>query len=242
MSLSILQSSRSPLYLQVAEILRQRIRKGVWRKDETLPSLNDLMEEFSVAKVTVRQAVKLLEEEGLLSARRGKGTIVTAEPSGRRPLKVETTLQDIVEMYSGDIPDVKNLEDGEQMPPGVIEDGVLADGYYHLKRTHTREGVTYCVISLYIELSVFRESELRFRNELAIPVLFSHPKVKIARARQNMVISKCDMETAQLIDIPLGDPVAEVCRIFFDENDRIVYLANVTYRGDYIRLDMDLRP
>jgi len=240
--MSIFQSSRSPLYLQVTEILRQRIQKGVWRKGDTLPTLNELMEEFSVAKVTVRQAVKLLEEEGLLSARRGKGTIVTAEPSGRRPLKVETTLHDIMEMYSGDVPDVKNLEDGEQMPPDTIEDGVLADGYYHLKRTHARNGITYCVISLYIELGIFRHSELRFRNELAIPVIFSHPMVTIARARQTMVISKCDMETAPLIDIPLGDPVAEVRRIFFDENDRIAYLADVTYRGDYIRLDMDLRP
>jgi len=66
--------------------------------------------------------------------------------------------------------------------------------------------------------------------------------VKIARARQTMVISKCDIETASLIDTPLGDPVAEVQRILYDNQDRIVYLANVIYRGDYIRLDMDLRP
>jgi GntR family transcriptional regulator len=239
---SAFQTTKTPLYLQIAEVLRQRIDKGVWLQGDILPTLNELMVEFSVAKVTVRQAVKLLETEGLLSPQRGRGTVVTAVPSGRRPLKVETTLADLIEMYSGDEPEVINLEEDFSLPPGPIADGTLAERYFHMRRIHSRNGEQYCVISLYIEDSVFLHSEERFRKELVLPVIFSHPLVKIARARQTMVISKCDIETASLIDIPLGDPVAEVQRILYDNQDRIVYLANVIYRGDYIRLDMDLRP
>lgn len=242
MSNQVLQSSRTPLYLQVAEILRQRINRGVWKKDEILPTFDSLMAEFGVAKVTVRQAIKLLEAEGLVLPKRGRGTIVTAVPSGRRPLKVELSMKDILEVYRGDVPNLEHLEDGVQMPDFDAPDGKLGDSYYHLKRIHARDGVRYCVISIFMEETVFRAAEEEYRTRLVLPVLFSRPDLNIVRARQTMIISKCDMETAALIGIGIGDPVAEVRRVLYDENDVAIYLADVIYRGDYIHLDMDLRP
>ena len=237
-----LKNNKVPLYLQIAEVLRQRIDRGVWKNGDTVPTLNALMEEFSVAKVTIRQAVKLLEADGLLAPHRGRGTIVTAEPNLRRPLKVETTLADLIEMYSGDVPEVLNLEEDFSSPSDHPLDGTLAPEYFHMRRIHSRNGERYCVISMYIEKTVFQHSEDRFRNELVLPVLFAHPKVRIARARQKMIISKCGIETAGLINISIGDPVAEMRRVLYDENEVVIYDADVIYRGDYISLDMDLRP
>lgn len=239
---TVLSANRIPLYLQIAEVLRQRVDKGVWRHGDMLPTLNELMAEFEVGKVTVRQAVKLLEAEGILLPQRGRGTMVTGAPKGQRPLKVETTLHDLIDMYSGDKPLVNNLREDNSLPPGTVEDGILAKGYRHLKRTHSRDDIPYCVISVYIDSKVYRLASQRFRTQLALPILFAHPKIHIARARQTMVISKCDIETARLIGIPIGDPVAEVRRILYSPDNRVTYLADVIYRADYIRLDMDLRP
>jgi GntR family transcriptional regulator len=232
----------APLYSQIAEVLRQRIGKGVWSRGETIPTLKELMDEFSVAKVTVRRATKMLEQEGLLAPLRGRGTIVTAEPRKRRPLRVETKLADLIEMYSGDVPEVFNLEEDYSSPIYHLNDGKLADEYFHMRRIHSRDGERYCVISMFIEKSVFLCSEDRFRKELVLPVLFTHPTVEIARARQTMVISKCGIETAGLINICIGDPVAEMRRVLYNANDTVIYLADVIYRGDYISMDMELRP
>lgn len=237
-----LKNNKTPLYLQIAEVLRQRINKGIWARGDTLPTLNELMAEFSVSKVTIRQAVKLLQEGGLLSPLRGRGTIVTADANSRRPLKVKTTLADLIEMYSGDVPEVLNLEEDFSEPVDHLPGDLLADEYFHMRRIHSRNGERYCVISMYIEKSVFQLAEDRFRNELVLPVLFSHSNVQITRARQKMIISKCDFETADLINISIGDPVAELRRVLYDENDVVIYQADVIYRGDYISLDMDLRP
>lgn len=237
-----LKKNKVPLYLQIAEVLRQRIDAGVWAQGAILPSLNTLMAEFSVSKVTVRQAVKLLQEDGLLAPQRGRGTIVTAVPSKRRPLRVETTLADLIEMYSGDVPDVLNLSEDFSSPAEHLAEGQLAEEYFHMRRIHSRNGERYCVISMYIEKSVFLHSEERFRKELVLPILFSLSKPKIARARQKLIIAKCDIETAALINISIGDPVAEIRRVLYDENETVIYHADVIYRGDYIRLDMDLRP
>ena len=49
-----------------------------------LPSIEKLMEEFSVARVTVRQAVRLLSDEGLVSPHRGRGTSINGLPASDR--------------------------------------------------------------------------------------------------------------------------------------------------------------
>lgn len=40
----------------------------------------------------------------------------------------------------------------------------------------------------------------------------------------------------------MGDPVVEVRRVICDVQDRVIYLADVTYRSDFVRLEMDLLP
>ena len=58
--------SRIPLYIQVAAIMRQRIERQQWRPGQKISTLVELEREFEVARVTVRQAVDILRQEGLL--------------------------------------------------------------------------------------------------------------------------------------------------------------------------------
>ena len=75
-----LRQSRSPLYLQIAEILRQDLDRGVWTEGSLLPTISEISEKYAVAKITVRQAMKILEEEGLVESWRGRGTTVLPPP------------------------------------------------------------------------------------------------------------------------------------------------------------------
>lgn len=231
-----------PLYHQVAEIFRQRVYDGTWKPGDILPSLDSLMAEFSVARVTIREAVRLLRDEGLLLPERGRGTVVTQKAIARRPLRVETTMADLIDIYKGDKPNVENIEEGLIQPSISEEEGLLAPSYYHLKRTHMRSDMKYCIISLYIEETVFRRAEEKFRTQLVLPVLYSLENLNIANARQRVTIGKCDIETAELLEYPIGDPVAKVRRLLTKEDNEIVYLADVIYRADCIRFDMDMKP
>jgi DNA-binding GntR family transcriptional regulator len=169
----IFGSTPIPRYVQLADLFRQRVAKGLWPSGSLLPSIEQLMSEFDVARVTVRQAVALLAEEGLVSPQRGRGTFVTGKTGPGRRLRVETTLGDLVTMYRGDQPDHATL---------------------------------------------------------------------IASARQTLTISTADVETAHLIGIAVNAPMAEVRRVLCDAEGTVIYLAEVGYRGDYIHLEMDLKP
>lgn len=65
-----------PLHVQLAAILRARIRDGVWKEGEPLPTEKTLCAEFDVARGTLRQALQKLEAEGYLRREQGRGTFV----------------------------------------------------------------------------------------------------------------------------------------------------------------------
>jgi GntR family transcriptional regulator len=231
-----------PRYVQLADVMRHRIKRGVWARDEVLPSIDQLMQEFDVARVTVRQAIQLLAGEGLLSPQRGRGTFVTAEPGRARRLSVQTTLDDLVEMYRGDTPDLSNIIESQATPILTERDGVPAPSYFHMRRVHSRDGEYYCVVSIFIDERVFNLAPDRFRREVVIPLFASLPGVEIVKAYQTLNISAADVEVAKDLQIPVNAPVAEIRRVFTGPDGAVIYLGEATYRGDYIHLEMDLMP
>jgi DNA-binding GntR family transcriptional regulator len=67
----------TPVYLQVANILRARIESGKLLPDRPVPSESQLEQEFGVARGTARKAIALLRDEGLVVTVRGRGSYVT---------------------------------------------------------------------------------------------------------------------------------------------------------------------
>jgi GntR family transcriptional regulator len=232
-----------PRYAQLADLWRQRIARGTWPQGHRLPSLEELVAEFGVARVTVRQAIDLLAREGLVSPQQGRGTFVTGAPSGRdRSVSVVTTLDELARMYEHTQPRIINVEESAGSPPIAPEDGTAAPGYAFMRRVHLRDGHPYCVINIWLDERIFRKSPQAFRTKTVIPLLKAMKGLRIASARQVLTISSADTEVAGLLELPVNAPVAEVRRVFHDAAGTVIYLAEVTYRGDAIQLEMDLQP
>lgn len=69
-------SNRLPSYLQVYNQLKQDILKGKYKIGEMLPIEGDLEKIFEVSRITIRKAVKLLNEDKLVDVKQGRGTMV----------------------------------------------------------------------------------------------------------------------------------------------------------------------
>lgn len=229
-----------PRYAQVAGALRNRISRGALPRGGAIPTIDQLMAEFGVGRVTVRQAVALLAREGLLSPEQGRGTFVTADPGSQRRLLVETSLADLADVYRGDAPDLEHIIETEAAPRLDASEGRPAAGYVHMRRVHSRDGHRYCLVSIYIARPVFDLAPDRFRRELAIPLLLDLPGVAIGRARQTLDIAAADLDVARALDLAVNAPIAEVRRLFLDPAGTVIYVAEASYRGDYIHLEMDL--
>jgi GntR family phosphonate transport system transcriptional regulator len=69
-----------PLYLQIADELRRNIEEAVFKVGDRLPTENELSERFGVNRHTLRRAMEVLRQEGIVGVERGRGTFVMATP------------------------------------------------------------------------------------------------------------------------------------------------------------------
>jgi DNA-binding transcriptional regulator YhcF (GntR family) len=82
-------------YLQVAQQVRQALRLGLLREGDQLPTVKDVVARLAINPNTVLKAYKELERDGLVAARPGVGTFVTAAPAGVPPAALEPLRRDL---------------------------------------------------------------------------------------------------------------------------------------------------
>ncbi|MEV6598882.1 GntR family transcriptional regulator [Actinoplanes sp. NPDC051346] len=70
-----------PPYLQLAEILAERIERGDLQPNRPIPSESQLVQEFGIARGTVRRAVAVLRERGVVFTVPQRGTYVAPSPA-----------------------------------------------------------------------------------------------------------------------------------------------------------------
>jgi GntR family transcriptional regulator len=230
-----------PLYFQVYETLRRQITDGVWRKGDLIPAIPVLTRQFKVAAITVRQAIRLLQDDGLVLSERGRGTTVIADISAQKPLYLESSVSHLLDIYAGDRPELMTFDEGVAAPPLYPHDMKLASSYYFLTRAHIRDDMRYCLITMYIEETIFRANEAAFREKLALPVLCGMQDEIMARAWQTLRIEKADLSLAAHLKIPHGEPIARVQRFITDARDRLIYFADISYRSDCVQYSMELK-
>lgn len=72
---------RPKLYEQVVEQIKNMIVQGIYKKGDLLPSEKELIEMTGVSRITVREALRLLNEAGVIETHKGKGSFVVVDGS-----------------------------------------------------------------------------------------------------------------------------------------------------------------
>ncbi|HYB11262.1 MAG TPA: GntR family transcriptional regulator [Alphaproteobacteria bacterium] len=232
--------SRVPLYIQLATTLRRRIEEGHWTPGAQISTLEELQEEFEVARVTARQAVDLLQKEGWVRRQQGKGTFVAEGAGDRRWLKLNTTWSSLIETIKGNVPKFLPVSLPVRPPKLNFGDGVPAKDYVYMRSLQSRHRHPYSLVSLHIAEDVFKQDPYGFRTRTALPIVASLPNIQIARARQTLVIGTADPETARLLEVPLNAPTAEAHCVVTNRKGVAIYVADIIYRGDCISIETDL--
>ena len=232
--------SRMPLYLQVAKLMRQKIESQQWRFGEQIPTLDNLVAQFEVSRITLRAALNLLEDNGIIRRTRGVGTFVAKDLSEQRWFKLASSFGELVQAVSTLKIRMLPIESGERASdPAFGFDGNSA-AYERLRRVHYRENTPYCLIDIYLEKRIFQSDPQGFRTAPVVPQLAQRPDINIDQARQVMRITVSDKETASHLNIGVGDPIADVCRVFKDPAGKILYYAHIQYPAQLIQIDTDL--
>src|SRR5690606_16219749 len=125
--------SRAPIYVQVASVMRQRIENNEWAVGDKISTLEELEQEFGVARVTIRQGIEMLRKEGLLESQQGRGTFVSGKPKQDRFLNLATDFESMVsQLHDNAVRRVQaNLDSA---PPEIRQgEGKPAEAYVFIR-------------------------------------------------------------------------------------------------------------
>jgi GntR family transcriptional regulator len=235
-----LRLSAVPLYIQVAAELRRRIESGHWAAGQKISTLEELQAEFGVARVTVRQAVELLEKDGLVRRQQGRGTFVATDVEDTRWLKLDTSFSSLVETLKHNVPKFMPVSAPTAPPRLGPEEGRAAPEYVFLRSVQYRGERAYSVVNVQLAKDIYERDPNAFRRHAALPIVAAMKGVKIASARQTLMIGSADPEIAGLLQVPLNAPTAEARCVVIDRRGIAIYVADIIYRGDCIKLETTL--
>src|SRR6478752_7707263 len=103
-------------YIQLASLFRRRIEAGDWPVAEQTPTVDDLAAECGVARATIRKALDMLEDEGLIERYRAKGTFVRQRPRQQLWCEVATDWSGLLAARDEAVIEVLADERGFQPP------------------------------------------------------------------------------------------------------------------------------
>jgi GntR family transcriptional regulator len=232
-------NSRLPRYLQVASVLRRRIQDGVWQVGDKIATLEQLEREFDVARVTVRQSIELLQSEGLLKSHQGRGTFVIKAPKNRRWLHLATDWESLIAPIRENVLELLPAS-GTSVPLIAEGEGEPAPAYTCLRSVQKRGSEPYAFARVHVAKHIYARAPRRFAMRPALAVLAEMKGVPIAHAYQTLSISAADVETARHLEIAINAPTAEARCVVTDADDVVIYVGEVTYPGDVVRLNIEL--
>src|SRR6185503_6297114 len=217
--------SRVPLYIQVASVMRRRIETNQWMPGQKISTLVELEREFEVARVTIRQAIDILRQEGLLHSQQGRGTFVADKSIPRHWFKLATSWDVLVSAIKDNVPKRIRVEDRPPFPTLHAGEGVAARKYVFMRSVQYRDNEPYGLVDVHLAEDVYRREPEQFRQHPALSVLANLKKIEIDEAHQTIVIGSADPAAAEHLHIALGAPVAECRCVVIDDRGIAIYVA-----------------
>jgi GntR family transcriptional regulator len=223
--------SRDPLYYRVANHLRNRILGGIYKTGEKIPSESELCNEFSISRITVRQALKLLEDQGMLLRKQGIGTLVN-EKINFQPISFSGYIEDIIfQVLPARVIDFKKEEIEPQTEIKKILKLKANEKVIKLERIRSIDNKINCYAINYIPLDIGNNINEENLNEYTLIELIDMTSI-VKEAKQTITAIKADDVIAEKLKIQIGDPVLFSEYIMYDKDNKALNLARVHYHPE----------
>ncbi|WP_411083222.1 GntR family transcriptional regulator [Streptomyces sp. cmx-18-6] len=225
-------SRREPKYQRIANALKAEIQSGAWGAGSRLPGENDLMAQYGVARMTVRQALSVLQSEGLTEARKGVGVFVRAfQPLRRRGIQRLASEQwgSGRSVWEADLEGRDLVVDQLEVREGAAPEGVArvlglgGEGRAWIRsRRFVLDGKPVLLSTSYLPTSLVGGSAITQPDTgpggvyARLAELGRRPVRFREEIRSRMPLP----EEASKLSLPAGTPVILVCRTAFAEEDR----------------------
>jgi GntR family transcriptional regulator len=238
MSLKTVNSPARPAsrYATVARLLTDEIESGRYKVGQKIPTEAELQQRFDVSRHTVREALRDLKSQGLVTARAGIGTVVRAKGAPTRFMQGIGTLKELIQFV-----EATRMKVLKRRVVIVDEDlaqqlAVKAGQELHqasVLRFLPRE--TAPVAWMYIYVRPEHGDVLGLIDKAGQPVFALIERrhgARIAEVRQQIVAVVLEPAEGRLLKARAGSPALHISRQYFDAQDRMVMASVGLYPSD----------
>jgi GntR family transcriptional regulator len=235
--------SRIPYYIQLIDILKEKVRLGIWAAGDQIPGEQDLCELYGVSRTVVRQALRELELEGVINRRKGKGTFISLPKiSEGLAQKLTGFYQDMVErglnpttkvLHQKISPSNEKVAHFLNIKPGEKVIDILRLRFINeepIQLVATFIPVEICPTLANVDLT----------NRSLYEYLETEGGVVIAKGHRFIEAVLANESEAALLGIEHGAPLLMLDSISFSENDRPIEYYHALHRGDRSRFEVEL--
>jgi DNA-binding GntR family transcriptional regulator len=230
-----------PLYFRIANHLRNKVMAGVYQPGEKIPSESMLCEEFNTSRITIRQALKILEDQDMILRKQGVGTLVNKKVS-LQPVNFNGYIEDIIFQLlpakvicfhksevrpEQDIREILKLPDEQK---SVIK----------LERIRAIGNKLTIYAENYIPAFLGHDFEEQHLEDNSLTHLLGQRGAVITEAYQTIQARAASRRVAEKLEINIGDPVLFSEYLMKDDNNRFVNLARVYYHADRYKYTVNM--
>lgn len=235
--------SKSPLYQQIYQLLRQKILSGQWQAGDMLPSENELIEQYQVSRATVRQALEELVSDGLIQRRQGKGTYVSPPTVEQGLVRIVSFTEDM--QQRGFVPGTKLISAG--LTPateflGQQLDIAVGEPVARIERLRLADNEP---MSVEVSFLVHRYCPGILTQDYTAQslrlMLAERYGIHITSARQTIQAITATDDLAALLAVKERAALLYIERISYSEFDVPVEYLRLYHRGDRYTLHAELR-
>ncbi|WP_405815267.1 GntR family transcriptional regulator [Streptomyces sp. NBC_01390] len=231
---SIVLNRKLPLWYQVSQSLRASILGRSARDPLRLPTEEQLAAHYGVSVLTMRQALKELEDEGLISRHRRRGTFIEPDAQRGAPVRLLGSVDAIVAQQSGMTTEL--LDHGSAPVPAELAEyfpDLVEVATYHRLRGEEETGEPTNHARNYVRPELAERMDPRDLARWPMTkVLRDVVGADISRITDTVQARLADPETARLLRVPLLSPILHYTGVAYDGTGRVLDVAVIHYRGD----------
>lgn len=222
-----------PRYLQIHDQLKKEIAEGKWAVGDKLPSERDLAEHFEVSRMTLRQAVQALADEGVLERKIGSGTYVAAKKV-QETLKGTTSFTQIIRAqgkepstraisYFVTQPSTSEMEQLKILP----EDKIL-----RMERIRYADDLAICFEVMSIPYHLVKGFNKKEITQSFYETMETKGGYRISHSKQVISATLAKERTADFLDVKKGEAMLKLNQVTYLEDGTAFELVRSYYVGD----------
>ncbi len=226
-----------PVYYQIKQTLKGWIVNGEFKPGGKIPSENELADRFNVSRLTVRQALSQLVQEGFLNTRRGEGTFVTHNEKLINSFSLEFSgfMDDL--FYQVSKVTIKSVRLSRIEASKLVREKLdLEDEekeVVQIKRVRLLRDKVFSYTINYLPTDIGKRIvEKDLLKKPLLKILEQDLNIEFTEASQIIEASFADQEVAEQLGISPGSPVLYLERVMYTKGKKPVEFVQSSHPGD----------